>query len=571
MQPFEIMISESQERMAAVVEPARLAEVQAVCARHELPCTVIGTIIEGDRLVAQFAGETVGDLPVAALADAPTYALAPQRPDSLADQPLALDCDRRARRRLGAARAAARAAERLLEGLGLRAVRPARRLGHRRAPRRRRRGRAAHAVGARDRRVARRRRRARRARPAPRRPRGRRAGGAQRRLQRCRAGRDHELPELRQPRAPGDGVRAARGDLGHVRGLPRPSRRRSSRATSRSTTSTPARRSTRRPSSARWACSSAPGSRCRRTRAMPARSLLLLGAAAPAHDGSERQALEDGRASGRIPEPALAELAALCRALGEAARERAARLRPRRVRWRPGGRDQRALPGGRRRLRPRAPGARRARRRHALRRGLRQRPRDLRFRRPRASGSPRSASDTPCRSSSSAASAASGSSSAPAPARSTSRSARPARPTRTRFRSRWSRADVRRLRHLRARSRRLAAHVLRHVRAPAPRPGERGHRRLRRPPRDRAARDGPRLAGLRRVEAEGARRRLRDRPHALLDDRLGDLAELAADRPPSARDAPSPSATTATSRTPPSCATSSSRAACTSTRRRTPR
>jgi phosphoribosylformylglycinamidine (FGAM) synthase-like enzyme len=50
-------------------------------------------------------------------------------------------------------------------------------------------------------------------------------------------------------------------------------------------------------------------------------TLLLLGAAAPAHDGSERQALEDGRASGRIPEPALAELAALCRLLTEAARD----------------------------------------------------------------------------------------------------------------------------------------------------------------------------------------------------------------------------------------------------------
>jgi len=42
MEPFEIMISESQERMAAIVEPARLAEVEAVCARWQLPCTAIG-------------------------------------------------------------------------------------------------------------------------------------------------------------------------------------------------------------------------------------------------------------------------------------------------------------------------------------------------------------------------------------------------------------------------------------------------------------------------------------------------------------------------------------------------
>jgi phosphoribosylformylglycinamidine synthase subunit PurL len=90
MHPFEIMISESQERMAAVVEPSRLADVQAVCARHELPCTAIGRVVEGDRLIAQFSGEVVGDLPVAALADAPTYALDPRRPDSLADAPLAL-------------------------------------------------------------------------------------------------------------------------------------------------------------------------------------------------------------------------------------------------------------------------------------------------------------------------------------------------------------------------------------------------------------------------------------------------------------------------------------------------
>jgi phosphoribosylformylglycinamidine synthase len=91
MHPFEIMISESQERMAAVVEPAQLAAVLAVCARHELPCTAIGTVTAGDRLIARHGGELVGDLPVGALADAPTYALAPARPATLADAPLALD------------------------------------------------------------------------------------------------------------------------------------------------------------------------------------------------------------------------------------------------------------------------------------------------------------------------------------------------------------------------------------------------------------------------------------------------------------------------------------------------
>ena len=49
---------------------------------------------------------------------------------------------------------------------------------------------------------------------------------------------------------------------------------------------------------------------------------------------------------------------------------------------------------------------------------------------------------------------------------------------------RWRPSDVRRLRHLRARPRRRAARLLRALRAAAPRPGERRHRRLRRPPRD---------------------------------------------------------------------------------------
>ena len=46
------MISESQERMVAVVEPDRLAEVEAACARWELPCTVIGEVT-GTRRAAR--------------------------------------------------------------------------------------------------------------------------------------------------------------------------------------------------------------------------------------------------------------------------------------------------------------------------------------------------------------------------------------------------------------------------------------------------------------------------------------------------------------------------------------
>ena len=91
MQPFEIMISESQERMCAIVEPARLSEVEAVCARWQLPCTAIGEVTGDGRLRCRWEGEVVGDMPAEALADAPRYPLHAQRPELLAEQSLAAE------------------------------------------------------------------------------------------------------------------------------------------------------------------------------------------------------------------------------------------------------------------------------------------------------------------------------------------------------------------------------------------------------------------------------------------------------------------------------------------------
>jgi phosphoribosylformylglycinamidine synthase subunit PurL len=79
LEPWEIMISESQERMVAVVEPHRLDEVRAVCERWELPCTVIGEVTEHGELRAFFGGECVGSIPAALLTDeCPRYELAPE-------------------------------------------------------------------------------------------------------------------------------------------------------------------------------------------------------------------------------------------------------------------------------------------------------------------------------------------------------------------------------------------------------------------------------------------------------------------------------------------------------------
>src|SRR5207253_10319536 len=67
MEPWEIMISESQERMVAVVAPSRVAEVAAACARWELPCTVIGEVTDHGELRAFFDGDLVGAIPAAYL------------------------------------------------------------------------------------------------------------------------------------------------------------------------------------------------------------------------------------------------------------------------------------------------------------------------------------------------------------------------------------------------------------------------------------------------------------------------------------------------------------------------
>ena len=81
MEPFEIMISESQERMLCVVEPAKLDDVLEVCGRWEVNATAIGEVT-GTGQLRVFDGEAlVGDLPVSALVDeCPAYDLEPLQP-----------------------------------------------------------------------------------------------------------------------------------------------------------------------------------------------------------------------------------------------------------------------------------------------------------------------------------------------------------------------------------------------------------------------------------------------------------------------------------------------------------
>ncbi len=69
MEPWEIVISESQERMVAVVRPERLARAEAVLGRWELHHAVIGEVTDSGELRAFFDGDVVGAIPAGYLTD----------------------------------------------------------------------------------------------------------------------------------------------------------------------------------------------------------------------------------------------------------------------------------------------------------------------------------------------------------------------------------------------------------------------------------------------------------------------------------------------------------------------
>ncbi len=96
MEPFEILTSESQERMLAIVEPDGLDEVLAICARWEVRASVIGRVTPGPatgdvaggrlRILDGWDGEVLADVPAASLhEDAPLYDR-PLRPPATWDE-----------------------------------------------------------------------------------------------------------------------------------------------------------------------------------------------------------------------------------------------------------------------------------------------------------------------------------------------------------------------------------------------------------------------------------------------------------------------------------------------------
>ncbi|MGH4009863.1 MAG: phosphoribosylformylglycinamidine synthase subunit PurL [Pseudonocardiaceae bacterium] len=83
MTAAEILSSESQERMCAVVRPSDVAAFMTLCAKWDVPATVIGEVTDGDRLVITWQGETVVDVPPRTVAhDGPVYHRPARRPAS---------------------------------------------------------------------------------------------------------------------------------------------------------------------------------------------------------------------------------------------------------------------------------------------------------------------------------------------------------------------------------------------------------------------------------------------------------------------------------------------------------
>ena len=223
MTPYEIMLSESQERMLLVVKKGREAEVEAIFEKWDLHAAHIGDVMNDGILRVRNRGEVVAEIPNGPLVDeAPVYNRPVARPAYL-DAVTRLD--------VSALPDTTSPRDAFLAILGSPTVASKRWVYRQYRPHgadqlaragRDGRGRRSHQGDeARAGDVDRRQWALLLPEPAPRGDAGARRGGAQCGLRGRPADRRHELPELRQPRAAGDHVAVRRGGRGSGRRVPR--------------------------------------------------------------------------------------------------------------------------------------------------------------------------------------------------------------------------------------------------------------------------------------------------------------------------------------------------------------
>ena len=253
MNAVEVLTSESQERMLAIVEPANLERVLELCERWEVRATVVGRVTDTARFrVFDGLFDAVGvdgrnpppprgddpplvssdapplaDIPCDSLGDGPVYQRPMARPADhdarLADDPAPLLLARFPDGTdLGAELLALLGyADDRRQVVGVAPVRPPALPQHGRGPGCRRDRPPAQGHEPRDRALDRRQGALLPARPAYGWPPRRARGGAQRRVRGCRAARARQLPQLRQPGAPRGDVAVRRGRRRDERGVPR--------------------------------------------------------------------------------------------------------------------------------------------------------------------------------------------------------------------------------------------------------------------------------------------------------------------------------------------------------------
>jgi phosphoribosylformylglycinamidine synthase II len=74
LSPEEILMSESQERMCAIVEPSKIARFLEICEKWDVTVTVIGEVTDGNHLEITWNGELIVDVPPRTVAhDGPVY------------------------------------------------------------------------------------------------------------------------------------------------------------------------------------------------------------------------------------------------------------------------------------------------------------------------------------------------------------------------------------------------------------------------------------------------------------------------------------------------------------------
>jgi len=80
MTPYEIMLSESQERMLFVIKPEDIEKAMKICEKYELPAAIIGKVTDDGKMKVIKNGEIIADLPAKLLADPPVIIREAKKP-----------------------------------------------------------------------------------------------------------------------------------------------------------------------------------------------------------------------------------------------------------------------------------------------------------------------------------------------------------------------------------------------------------------------------------------------------------------------------------------------------------